>query len=207
MNRRSFSRREFGYLVFGSGVVAAGYTLAGNLVQIKALQPQKFRPTPANSLGPFYRRGAPRREKLVDGPLFGTPLLVSGRVIDTAGTPLPRAVLEVFHADVAGNYDMRGFNCRGEIPLAANGDYKYETVMPAGYGGRAQHIHYRISAPGHEVLITQLFFETDPKFAGNPDRNYSRDRLVEHRELIKPVKTIVRNGVTYRAVNFEICLA
>ena len=206
--KKRFSRREFGYLVFGSGVFVAGYSLAGSLAQTQAIQDvQALKPTPANTLGPFYRSGAPKRDKLVEMGQSGTPLLVTGRVIDLAGRPLNRAVLEVFHADHDGEYDMSGFNCRGEIPITANGEYKYETVMPAAYGGRAQHIHYRVNAPGQKGLITQLYFETDPKFAGNPDQNYVEDRLVEHRELIRPVGTITKNGLTYRTVSFDICLA
>lgn len=200
------SRREFGYLLFGAGAVTAGYSLIGSLPSTSANQ-KVLTPTPSSSLGPFYRSGAPRREKLLERAQSGTPLLVSGRVIDTAGKPLTSAVLEVFHADSSGNYDMSGFHCRGEIPIADNGEYQYETVMPAGYGGRAQHIHYRISAPGRRGLITQLFFETDPKFEGNPNRNYVKDSLIEHRDLIKPVTSTTRNSVSYRAVRFEICLA
>jgi protocatechuate 3,4-dioxygenase beta subunit len=203
---KKVSRRKFGYLVFGAGVATAGYSLIGSLSSTSANQ-NFLTPTPASSLGPFYRGGAPRREKLLERAQVGTPLLVSGRVFDTAGSPLSKALLEVFHADAGGNYDMSGFHCRGEIPVAENGEYMYETLMPAAYGGRAQHIHYRISVPGRRGLITQLFFETDPKFEGNPNRNYVKDGLIEHRDLIKPVTSTTRNGVSYRTVRFDIYLA
>jgi protocatechuate 3,4-dioxygenase beta subunit len=63
-----------------------------------------------------------------------------------------------------------------------------------------------VSAPGHTTLVTQLYFATDPVFAGDPDKNYTRDPLVESRELVRPV-TLVEQADSGRAeVIFEICL-
>ena len=207
MTKATLSRRDFGYLFLAGGLLALAYPLFRRSGGVVALQRgDSLRPTPSNSLGPFYRAGAPRTEKLSEANQSGMRLLVSGRVIDTSGQPVPAAVLEVFHADQEGEYDMKGYRCRGVVPVAASGEYRYETVMPGGYGGRAQHIHYRISVPDRRGLITQLYFETDPKFGGNPDQNFERDRLIEHRELIRPVSDLVKNGQTYRAVTFDICL-
>lgn len=204
------SRRDFIYLGVGGGLLAAGFpvvNLVSGLTQTKTGSGSLVFPsTPSNSLGPFYRRGAPRTEKLVPAGERGTPLVVTGNITDTTGRPLMNAVIEVFHADDSGEYDMSGFRCRGEIPVASNGAYRFETVMPGGYGGRAQHIHYRISVPGQSGLITQLYFETDPKFGGNVDKNYTRDRLVEHRELIRPVTVLEKGGVAHRAVTFDLRL-
>jgi protocatechuate 3,4-dioxygenase beta subunit len=76
--------------------------------------------------------------------------------------------------------------------------------MPAAYGGRAQHIHYRVSVKGGDGLVTQLYFETDPKFGGNPDQNYSR--FAGDRPLVRPVAKLNRNGQQQNAVSFDICL-
>ncbi len=208
MNRlRMISRREFIYLGVGGGLVVAAYPFAGALpAGSSSIEGDLFQPTPGNTLGPFYTSGAPRREKLVAAGAAGTPLLVMGRVINTRGKVLTDAKVEVFHSDAHGEYDMKGFNCRGEIPVTANGSYRYETVVPGQYGGRAQHVHYMINAPGHTQLITQLYFEDDPKFSGNPDANFTRDSLVEHRELIRPVKKTKREGKDYSIVEFNICL-
>jgi protocatechuate 3,4-dioxygenase beta subunit len=101
---------------------------------------------------------------------------------------------------------MSGYRYRAEIPVSAGGEYRFETIVPGGYGGRAQHIHYMINAPGHKQLVTQLYFENDPKFEGNPDKNYTRDNLVWHRELIRPVARIDKNRVSFTSVAFDICL-
>jgi protocatechuate 3,4-dioxygenase beta subunit len=198
------TRRQFAYLFLGGGLVALVYPLRGSSSFAGGTQPpDRFHPTPSATLGPYYRAGAPRREKLTDTTEPGVPLVVTGRVFDTSGKPIPAAQLEVFHANDQGEYDMSGFRCRGDIPISASGDYRYETIMPAAYGGRAQHVHYRVTTPGGS-LITQLYFETDPKFGGNPDQNYSR--IVGHRELIRPVTKLNRGGRQQNAVTFDICL-
>jgi protocatechuate 3,4-dioxygenase beta subunit len=206
MKTSRISRRGFIYLG-GVGLVAAGYPLARSLSQTgEVVAGRKFQPTPSNTLGPFYREGAPLRERLIEPNEAGVPLLVAGRVFDTDGEPLPAAVIEVFHSDHYGEYDQQGFRHRGRIPVRAQGDYWFETIMPGQYGGRAQHVHYVITAPGRKQLVTQLYFETDPKFQGNPDKNYTKDSLVWHRELIRPVAKTTRHNTSYSSVVFDICL-
>ncbi len=206
MKTSRISRRGFIYLG-GVGVVAAGYPLARSLSQARdARAGGKFKPTPSNTLGPFYKEGAPTRERLIEPNEAGVPLLVAGRVFNTEGEPLTNAVIEVFHSDNDGNYDQEGFRHRARVPVRAQGDYWYETIIPGQYGGRAQHVHYVITAPGHKQLVTQLYFETDPKFGGNPDKNYTRDGLVWHRELIRPVAKVTRNNTSFSSVVFDICM-
>lgn len=202
------TRRDFIYLGIGGGLLIASLPLARAVSQTGAEKPERaLAPTPGNTLGPFYKKGAPRKERLFERSAPGVPLLlVAGRVMNTEGRTLSDARVEVFHADAEGEYDLQGFEYRGEIPLSANGEYRYETVLPGGYGGRAQHIHYVINAPGHRRLITQLYFENDPKFEGAPDRNFTRDDLVEHRELIRPVATVKQNNQNYSSVVFDIVL-
>jgi protocatechuate 3,4-dioxygenase beta subunit len=201
------SRRDFIYLGTGFGLVVAGYPLVRALSQSgDGRAGQAFAPTPANTLGPFYKPGAPRRESLIERGEAGVPLIVAGRVFNTGGKALPEAAIEVFHADHRGDYDLEGFRHRGRIPVRESGEYSFETVMPGQYDARAQHVHYVITAPGHKQLVTQLYFETDPKFEGNPDKNYTKDNLVWHRELIRPVAKINRNNASYSSVVFDICL-
>jgi protocatechuate 3,4-dioxygenase beta subunit len=201
------SRRRFIYLLLGGGLLAAGYPLINALSQSgERRSGQAFSPTHSNSLGPFYKKGAPRKEKLNEPGDAGTPLLVTGRVINTDGQGLAGASLEVFHADNSGHYDMEGFRFRGQVAADSDGDYKFETIVPGGYGGRPQHIHYVINAPGHRPLITQLYFADDPFFGGDPDKNYSRDSLVD-RELIRPVTFVRQDKSKEAAVVFDICLA
>jgi protocatechuate 3,4-dioxygenase beta subunit len=207
MKDRQFSRRDFFYLCLGGGLIAASYPLARVISQSRdGKKKQAFAPTPSNTLGPFYKKGAPRTERLIEQNEPGVPLLVTGRVINTDGQSLNAATIEVFHSDHHGDYDNQGFHHRGQIPVHDSGEYRFETIMPGQYDDRAQHIHYVITAPGHKQLVTQLYFEADPKFEGNPDKNYTRDNLVWHRELIRPVTKVAKNGASFSSVVFDICL-
>ena len=205
MKERRVSRRDFIYLGLGGGLAVAWLPLARAVSwQRDENSRQAHPPTPGDTLGPFYRSGAPRKERLIEAGAGGTPLIVAGRILDTDGETLSGATLEVFHADASGEYEMRGFNCRGEVPVGANGEYGYETIVPSGYGGRPEHVHYVINAPGHKRLVTQLYFEDDPRFKGDPDKNYNK--LVSYRELIRPVRSINRNNTAYSSVTFDICM-
>ena len=205
MKISQLSRRDFLYLCIGGGLVVASYPLARVVSQSRDGK-QTLAPTQSNTLGPFYKKGAPLKEKLIEPNEPGIPLLVAGLVRNTSGQPLPGATLEVFHADHHGEYDLEGFRHRGQIPVRQSGEYRFETIMPGQYSGRAQHVHYVITAPGHRQLVTQLYFETDPKFEGNPDKNYTKDGLVGYRELIRPVTKVAVNNVSYSSVTFDICL-
>lgn len=189
-------------------LVEAGFSLGVAVVAGPALgaSPAPLPLTPESTLGPFYKRGAPTTTSLVVPGEPGLPLVVSGKVLDPGGKPLSGAVLEVWHADGRGVYDLAGYRYRASVVAAADGSYRFLTVMPGHYPQRvAQHIHYRVSAPGRRVLVTQLYFATDPAFAGDPDHNWAKDPIVEDRRLIRPV-TLEDSGGPRAAVVFDTVL-
>jgi protocatechuate 3,4-dioxygenase beta subunit len=117
------------------------------------------------------------------------------------------AQIDIWQADHEGGYDLKGFRYRTKLQLGTHTDYAIETVMPGHYDDRpAQHIHYMISAPGHKSLITQVYFATDPFFEGDPDKNYHKQSIVSHRELVCPVMLFERPGAAHAAVAFDLCL-
>ena len=135
------------------------------------------------------------------------PLRVSGRVLDTNDEPLQAAVLDVWQANHSGAYDLEGYHYRARLLAAANGDYRFQTVMPGHYPQRvAQHIHFRVTAPGTRTLITQLYFATDPAFEGDPKKNYKKDPLVQSPELIRPVTLAPTGNSVVAEVSFEMVL-
>ena len=132
--------------------------------------------------------------------------MVSGKVLDPSGKPLSGAIIEVWHADTHGVYDLEGYRYRARLIAAGDGSYRFQTLMPGHYPERvAQHIHYRVSAPGKQVLVTQLYFATDPAFAGDPDHNFTKDPILEDRRLIRPV-TLGDAGGPQAAVVFDTVL-
>ena len=165
-------------------------------------------PTPRTIEGPLYVAGAPESvgfARLDDGSdTDGQTLIMHGVVYDADKKPKPGAKVEVWHCDTRGFYshfDPTGkqapFNMRRTIIADDNGRYKFQSILPSGYGvppgspterllsalgrhgQRPAHIHFFISAPDHRKLTTQINIEGDPLI--NDDFAYAtRDGLVPH---------------------------
>ena len=106
-------------------------------------------PTPPDMLGPFYKPDAPVRSRTGDG------LVVSGTVRSAATcAPMPGARIEWWSADPRGEYQD---SLRATQTADSDGRYRYETVFPGQYPGRPRHLHVRLSAPGHRVLVAQVY--------------------------------------------------
>jgi len=205
----TLSRRDLLNKCMAGGLLVAAWPLTESrlLGLWQQAEARKLKPTPPNDLGPFYKPQAPRGNRLSRSGDAGLPLAVSGTVFNTRGEALPEAVLEIWQADPFGQYDNHGFHYRGELTARERGEYSFETNLPGHYPTRvAQHIHYKVSAPGHKTLITQLYFATDPVFEGDPDRTYRKDPLCESRELIRPVRVFGDPQSIHAAVLFEIVL-
>ncbi|HSE43494.1 MAG TPA: hypothetical protein VLH08_22225 [Acidobacteriota bacterium] len=160
-------------------------------------------PTPSSTAGPYYKKGAPFRTMLRETNDQGIPLIVSGRITDAGGKSLKNATIEIWHTNPEGHYDLDGFLYRASIHANSDGQYSFETFLPGAYGGRAQHIHYKITAPSNQTLITQLYFESDPMFQGNPESNYHKDPIITDASLIRRVQGDNKSGLR---VDFPICL-
>jgi len=130
-------------------------------VQPTAAAPVECVLTPADQLGPYYIEGSPFRSRIAPEGSKGTPLVITGTVYLTGcNGGLGGAVLDVWQADAAGEYDLTdGFNYRGRVSADESGRFSFETVVPAPYNPRPAHIHVRVSHPDAETLVTQLYFE------------------------------------------------
>jgi protocatechuate 3,4-dioxygenase beta subunit len=192
----------------GSLRLAPGLVLADSVFAVEAPEHQTpLKPTARNELGPFYKRLAPNNAHLRATSDPGLPLSVSGRVLDARGDVLSAAKVEIWQADHLGNYDLDGYRYRASLLADAAGKYSFDSVMPGHYPGRVcQHIHYVVTAPGHKVLITQLYFATDPAFEGDPDHNYTRDPILMSRDLVRPVTLAGDPGMIHASVDFDVVL-
>jgi len=139
---------------------------------------KQWRPTEDNILGPFYREHAPFRAKVTPPLEAGVIVLVTGRVwgYDTR-KPLSKAIIEVWQANAKGRYDNDDpskppannvFLNRTRLVTDENGSYEFETIHPGAYQigpnqWRPSHIHYMVHHPGYQTLVTQLYFEGDPR--------------------------------------------
>ncbi len=115
--------------------------------------------TPAQTEGPFYTPNTPERASLVEVGMGGTPLLVTGQVLNQNCEPIAGAKLDFWQTDDNGEYDNVGYRMRGHQFTDENGNYALETILPSRYPGRTPHIHVKVFAPnGREVLTTQVYF-------------------------------------------------
>jgi len=93
-------------------------------------------PTPAQTEGPYFTPGSPRRRTIVPAGAGGTRLTLTGRVLTTRGRPIPRALLDFWHASASGVYDNDGYRFRGHQFTDARGRYTLHSVVPGLYPGR-----------------------------------------------------------------------
>ncbi len=151
------------------GSLAAGTLLAG--VARAHAAGALCGPTGSSTAGPFYVRNAPQTTQINRHGLPGTPMQVSGTIYGgTDGRqPLAGAVIEIWHCDAAGQYHPNGsgeladylatdVDLRGIGLSDAEGRYRFDSIVPAHYGNRRRHIHWRIVAPGHRPLVTQSYW-------------------------------------------------
>lgn len=144
--------------------------------------------TESTVFGPFHRDGAPELPpggNIAPREARGTPMIVSGRVLDPAGRPIGGARLDVWQADSTGRYDSQyadsdELHMRGRFTTDADGRYLLRTVRPVHYAipddgpvgkmlratnrhpWRPAHIHFVVSADGYEPVTTHIFDDSDP---------------------------------------------
>ena len=134
-------------------------------------------------LGPFYVENPPQRQNgsniCLDGK--GEPLLVTGRVLDLTGNPIAGAKVDAWQTNNDGFYDVQQkgiqpeMNLRGVFTADAAGSFWFRTAKPRHYpipgdgpvgdmllatgrnNIRTAHIHFIVSAPGYQKVITHVF--------------------------------------------------
>lgn len=120
------------------------------------------------------------------GEAIGQRIVVTGRVLDRHGRPIPRTLIEIWQANAAGRYIHRRDGWPG--PLDPNflgigrcltddaGVYRFQTIRPGAYpwknhanAWRPAHIHFSLFGPAWGArLITQMYFADDPLFFQDP---------------------------------------
>ncbi len=133
--------------------------------------------TQKDAEGPFYKADAPVRALI---ETKGTPLVIEGKILTgpACETPVANAIVDVWHCDDAGEYDLTGYRCRAQIKTDSSGKYTFTTIYPPAYGGRPRHIHFKIRAKGMKELTTQLYFQGDPNIRNDFARNAEKERVI-----------------------------
>ena len=122
-------------------------------------------------------------------PPQGQRIVVSGRVLDDRGRPVPNTVIEIWQANAAGRYVHSAdtwdapldpnFTGAGRVVTDAEGRYRYVTIRPGAYpwgnhknAWRPGHIHLSLLGPAFATrLVTQMYFPDDPLIEIDPIAN------------------------------------
>lgn len=201
----TFSRRRFLHSVAVAAApvafLARVQTLLGADSDLVELEPtpavgEQLATTPQETAGPFFRPNSPLKADFREPGLRGAPIRISGFVLDRVGKPAGGALLDFWHADGDGAYDLQSFRCRGHQFSDADGRYALETVMPGLYPGRTRHFHVRLQAPNGPILCTQLYFPGEARNAS--DSLFRPDLLLKIRET---------NSIQVATFNFVLELA
>ncbi len=145
--------------------------------------PRPDHATEPTLVGPFLLEDAPEFPMGADigGGAAGTPMFAQGRVLDVNGKPVANAVMDVWHSDDRGLYDVQdnfeadGPWARAALKTGADGRYSFWSVLPVDYpvpqdgtaiqmlrathgrSMRPAHLHFRIQAPALRPLVTHIF--------------------------------------------------
>ncbi len=143
--------------------------------------------TSSSVLGPFHVSNPPALP--IGGDMKrdyeGQVLLVEGQVRDLDGTPIAGAEIDIWQTAPNGMYssqdpdqDIHSFH--GLMTTDSNGEFSFTTVRPVSYTvpadgpvgelldatgrhpWRPSHLHYIISVPGYNDLVTEVFPDDDP---------------------------------------------
>jgi catechol 1,2-dioxygenase len=191
--------------------------------------------TPRTIEGPLYVAGAPKSKgfaRLDDGTEVeqGEVFFMQGKVLDENNNPIPNAIVEVWHANLKGNYSyfdqsQTDFNLRRTIETDENGNYQFRSILPSGYavppggstetllsaigrhGNRPSHVHFFVSAPGCRKLTTQINFEGDP-YLWDDFAFATREGLVPDLTVITDTEKIKEKGLDkpFSSIDFDFIL-
>ncbi|OLL28568.1 6-chlorohydroxyquinol-1,2-dioxygenase [Burkholderia sp. SRS-W-2-2016] len=169
-------------------------------------------------LGPFHVADAPQRQMgeriTLDGK--GESCMFEGRVVDLQGKPVAGARLDVWSDNPDGFYDVQQpgiqpkWNNRGVFTTGADGQYRFVGIKPVSYPipddgpvgkmlaalgrhpYRPAHMHFIVSAPGFEKIVTHTFVGDDT-YLGS-------DAVFGVKEtLVAPFERVESGGTVWRS--------
>jgi hydroxyquinol 1,2-dioxygenase len=143
--------------------------------------------TATTVLGPFYVENPPEFPLGFDisRGQKGETLFVQGDVSSASGDALKNVVIDVWQSDTDGYYDVQRSDLneptlRGRFRADSQERFYFRSILPSPYPvphdgpvgqmlaatarhpWRPAHLHFMISADGHEKLITHVFVQNDP---------------------------------------------
>ena len=171
------NRRQFLTRLGAAGIASAFFKVPGAFAEALAL-------TPEQTEGPYYPITLPLdtdNDLLAINsaitPAVGTIAYLSGRILDSGGSPIQDAHVEIWQADNTGSYihpSSMGYASRdqyfqgfGRFLTGSAGEYLFRTIKPGLYPGRTRHIHMKVKVAGRQDLTTQVYIEGEPMNASD----------------------------------------
>jgi protocatechuate 3,4-dioxygenase beta subunit len=179
------------------------------ILRAPRLEPVRLDPAKADLTelsGPVFGEGDVRPDDadLTKGPTgeaVGQRIIVTGRLLDAGGRPIPSSLIEIWQANASGRYRHRNdqwpgaldpnFTGGGRCVTDADGSYRFVTIEPGAYpwgnhpnAWRPRHIHFSVFGRSFlQRLVTQMYFPGDPLFFQDPIFNSipdpaARERLI-----------------------------
>ena len=167
-------------------------------------------PTTTDILGPFYRPGAPLRTNLRMANSHGSPMVLKGKIFREDGkTPINDAFVEIWHCDENQVYDNTSdeYKYRGGQRTKGDGKYEFKSILPVPYKAapdneaswRPAHIHMRVSVPGQQDLVTQIYFK-DGKYVDT-------DKWASDPKAVNRILTIGKNNSGESEIVFNVIMS
>jgi protocatechuate 3,4-dioxygenase beta subunit len=181
--------------------------------------------TPSRTEGPFYPDRLPLdtdndliliKDNIT--PAVGEITHLTGRILDTTGSPVRDAAIEIWQCDANAVYihsadsgqkadqQDRNFQGFGRFTTGSTGEYRFRTIKPVPYPGRpAPHIHFKVKKGDRTLLTSQINIAGHP---GNEVDGVVRGGIsVFDRELLlAEFKPIRGSKVGELAAEFDVIL-
>jgi protocatechuate 3,4-dioxygenase, beta subunit len=137
------------------------------------------------------------------GEPLGERIIVTGRVVDSDGRPVPDTLIEIWQANASGRYAHGvdnhpapldpNFDGAGRFLTDSAGRYRFVTVKPGSYpwrnhlnAWRPAHIHFSLFGRAFtQRLVTQMYFPGDPLFSQDPIFNSVPDPAARQRMICR----------------------
>ncbi len=195
-----------------AGALAAGTALPAWAVELV--------PTPEQMTGPFYPLSFPldrdndlARVQGREGVAYGEIVNIGGRILDASGSPRAGVRIEIWQVNGYGRYHHEGDdsdkpldpNFQGYGTALSDGDgvYRFRTVKPLAYPGRAPHVHFALTHRDFGTFTTQMYV------AGSPEneRDFLLSRIRDRKARDSLIVSFARVQGTEPVGEFNIVLA
>jgi len=206
------TRRAF---VRNFAIGAAGLWVPGAFAEV-------LTQTPKQAEGPFYPVDLPLDTDndlivLNDAltPALGEVTHLSGRVLDSKGSPIRNAVVEIWQVDHNGVYLHKGsanrdkrdgnFQGFGRFLTGTAGEYYFRTIKPIAYPGRTPHIHVAVKIKGREKWTTQLYVKGEAQ----NEKDGLLKRVADEKQrdaIVRDFSPIADSKAGELAVKFDIVM-